>query len=211
MLITFSGLDGSGKTTLIEWLRETLESERRAVTVLHLNDQVGIYAWLRVLRDRLLGAPPEAGMPRMEPLSTPLGRLRDAVLWSRTVRRLIYPLDVLIFLCYRGYFELLRRRVLIMDRYFYDRLVDVSAVNGGPWLRWLAQMTPAPDLAVLLEISPEEAFRRKREYTVPYLRRREDAYRAISPWIPRLLRLDARGLEESKPVIARAVRERLRP
>ncbi len=55
MLITFSGLDGAGKSTLIEFVSATLEGERRTVCVLHLNDDVGIYAFVRGLRDRLRG------------------------------------------------------------------------------------------------------------------------------------------------------------
>src|SRR2546427_2138656 len=43
-----------------------------------------------------------------------------AVVWSKIIRRLIYPVDVLVFLCYRAYIEGIQRRILIMDRYFYD-------------------------------------------------------------------------------------------
>ena len=209
MLITFSGLDGAGKTTLIEWLRADLERQRWPVTVLHLNDHVGIYAYVRLVRDYCLRRPAAVGPPRMEPRRTPLGRLRDALVWSKVLRRLLYPADLLIFLCYRGYVEKLKRRILIMDRYFYDTLVDVTTGGSGPWLRLLARLTPRPDLPVLLEITPEEAFARKGEYTVEYLRDRDTAYHRVFPWVRAPLRLPARELEAAKGVLARAVRERL--
>ena len=41
MVISFSGLDGAGKSTLVAWLRAELERRHRGVTVLHLADGVG--------------------------------------------------------------------------------------------------------------------------------------------------------------------------
>jgi len=213
-LITFSGLDGAGKSTLIEWLRADLERQRRPVTVLHLNDHVGLYAYARTVRDRVLRRPPSDGPPRMEPRGTLLGRLRDGLLWGPTLRRMLYPADLLIFLCYRFYVEVLKRRILIMDRYFYDTLVDVTAGEHSRgrrlWPRLLARLTPRPDLPILLEISPEEAFARKGEYTVEYLRDREAAYQRVFPWVRSPLRLPARELEAAKGVLAHTVRERLK-
>src|SRR5688572_32484955 len=114
MLITLSGLDGAGKSTVIATLRSELERQRRPVTVLHLNDHVGVYAWLRALRDRLLGRERSLveAPPRMTPSPTLLGRLRDAILWSPGLRRLLYPLDLLFFLAVRLYVEAIRGRIL---------------------------------------------------------------------------------------------------
>jgi len=117
MLITFSGLDGAGKSTLIEWLRVALEAQRHRVAVLHLEHNVGVYATVRRVRDgvarlarREAGAavPTAASRGRIAAL---LRRIRDAVVWSKVVRRVIYPLDVAVFLCYRAYFEGIRGRV----------------------------------------------------------------------------------------------------
>src|ERR1041384_6318799 len=47
MLITFSGLDGSGKSTLIACLKENLERDHQRVAVSHMNYDVGIYPMLR--------------------------------------------------------------------------------------------------------------------------------------------------------------------
>src|SRR5213082_4253239 len=134
MLITFSGLDGAGKSTLVRWLQQTLERQHRRVVVFHMNDHVGVYAYLRRLRNQLGGAPPRNGG------AGALRRVRDALLWGRVLRRVIYPLDLLLFLVYRLYHESIRRRVVIMDRYFYDTLVDIA--DGRHWgvlrlLYWL--------------------------------------------------------------------------
>src|SRR5256885_5589320 len=128
MLITFSGLDGAGKSTLVRWLQQTLERQNRRVVVFHMNDHVGVYAYLRRLRDRLGGAPPRSGTGGG---GGALHRVRDALLWGKLLRRVIYPLDLLLFLAYRLYHEFIRRRGGIMGRYFYDTLVGVA--DGRHW------------------------------------------------------------------------------
>src|SRR5437588_480397 len=213
MLITFSGLDGAGKSSLIAWLKGELERRHRAVTVLHMNRDVGLYAVLRAVRDALTGAPPDGPVravaldevARRPGLLGQLERLRDAVVWSLWLRRLIYPIDLLVFLCYRLYVETVRKRILIMDRYFYDTLVDVAGPGGWGWLRWLHRITPTPDVPVLLEISPEAAYARKGEYSLPYLRARETAYHTVFRWVDAPLVLQASDPAASKLALTRLV------
>src|SRR5207249_2574453 len=149
----------------------------------------GVYAYLRALRDRVRGGEgpvPSNGSPE-EPsrgLRAVYRRVRNAVLWNKPLRRLIYPVDLLVFLVYRVYVEKLRKQVLVMDRYFYDTLVDVAYDRSWGWLHLLQRITPTPDLAVFLDITPEESFARKGEYSVPYLQRRATAYRQVFRRVP---------------------------
>src|SRR3989442_13754481 len=48
-----------------------------------------------------------------------LRRIWDAIVWSKLLRRLIYPGDLLLFLCYRAYIEGIKKRVPTMDPNFY--------------------------------------------------------------------------------------------
>ena len=223
MLITLSGLDGAGKSTLIDWLKTTLEGEQRRVSVLHINTHVGLYAYLRFFRDRGLRllhghngrqapAPAPATPPRHDPgrLREALWRVRDALIWSKLLRQLIYPIDLMLFLGYRLYVEKLRKRILIMDRYFYDSLVDVA--NGRNWtsLRLLERITPLPDVAFLMDVPPERAFGRKREKPYEYLERRWRAYHILFPWVRTSVMLPNHDLETAKATLYRVVMERLR-
>lgn len=189
MLVTFSGLDGAGKSTLIAALRQTLEERRYPVAVVHMDRDVGTYALLRGARDRLAAARGRRARPgrlasRPARAQGRWRRMRDAVVWGRGLRRVLFPMDVLLFLCHRLYHERLRGRVLITDRYFYDSLVDVA--DGRQWahLRWLARLAPTPSIAVFVAVGPEDAFARKGEYSVEYLRRRWAAYQRVFSWVP---------------------------
>src|SRR2546430_7047338 len=115
--------------------------------------------------------------------------------------------SLLLFLAYRLYHEFIRRRVVIMDRYFYDTLVDVA--DGRHWrlLRMLQRLTPTPDVAVLLDVGPEESYARKRDYPVEYLRDRWLAYRTVFPWVRGALVIKNDDLHAAQQAVARLVGE----
>jgi len=136
-------------------------------------------------------------------------RLRIAIVWSKPLRRLLYALDLLVFWGYRLYLEKGKRQILIMDRYFYDTLVDVSDGRNWFWIRVLQRITPTPEVPVFLDIGPEESFRRKGEYSVPYLRKRWDAYKTVFPWVRSGVTLANGDLNDAKAVLQRVVMERL--
>jgi len=225
LLITFSGLDGSGKSTLVEWLTATLQAEKRRVVVLHMNTHVGLHAYGRFLRDCMMlrpfrgtnGARPAVVVRRAPARETrspglrgALFRIRTAILWSRLLRELTYPVDLLVFLGYRLYVERLRKQILIMDRYFYDYLADMA--DGHRWtsLRLLQAITPTPDVAFLLDVPPEQADRRKPEQPFQFLTRRWQAYKMLFPWVRTSVILSNSDLDTAKATLYGVVSERLR-
>lgn len=221
MLITFSGLDGSGKSTLIEWLRETLEKDNQKVIVTHMYYDVGVFGTFRRLLERTTvgskgranSGPERVQAPRARQQSIFRRRftsLRYRVIWNKQIRLLLYPIDVFIFFWYRFYIETLGKQILIMDRYFYDTLADVTEnqkSNRGRLLSWLA---PTPDLPIYLEISPEAAFARKGEFSVDRLNRRWLSYQKLTPWIPELVVLFAeQDPEITRHKLTNALRQRM--
>jgi thymidylate kinase len=216
MLITFSGLDGSGKSTLVDFLKESLEKENRKVAVSHMNYDIGLYSALRFLKKKVLNngngthshAPREAAHAGRFHSRT--AKLRYKLVWNKGLRFLVYPLDVMIFVCYRFYVEKVNRQVLIMDRYFYDTLVDVTGARRTLRLRFLSWLTPTPNLPVYLDVTAERAFERKNEYSVDYLNRRRLSYQKLIANLPGVLVLSTNhDLDATRLHITNAVRERI--
>lgn len=193
MLITFSGLDGSGKSTLIQCLKESLEKRNKQVAVFHMYYDIGLLAGVRFVlkkigRNREAQSSTEtksAHAPRQLSQNgrhdTKLARVRYAIGWNKSLRLFIYPLDLVIFLCYRLYVEKVKKQIFIMDRYFYDTLVDVAEGHRWYGVRLLSRLTPTPSVPVLVDISAEEAFARKGEHSVDYLSRRRLSYQKVFP------------------------------
>lgn len=219
MLITFSGLDGSGKSTLVEYLKETLERQNIGVVVSHMNYDVGLYSLLRSLRtkfartnghskDQAAHAPRDRAFENN--FQTKTAKLRYQLVWNKGLRFLIYPLDVLIFLGYRIYVEGMNQQVLIMDRYFYDTLVDLTGARRSFRTRLLSWLTPAPDLSIYLDCNAERAFGRKNEYSVDFLSGRRLSYLRLVSGLPGMVVISTdQDLDGTRLCLAGAVRERM--
>lgn len=216
MLITFSGLDGSGKSTLVDYLKESLEKDNQKVAVSHMNYGVGVYAALRFLMAKIAGKVQSNNThpPREEAhegsFQTRRAKLRYKLVWNKGLRFLVYPFDVLVFVMYRFYVERVNQQILIMDRYFYDTLVDVTEAHSSYRRRFLSWLTPTPNLSVYLDISPEKAFARKNEYSVDYLNRRRLSYQNLICDLPGMLVLSTdQDLDSTRLSLASAIRARM--
>jgi thymidylate kinase len=192
MLITLSGLDGAGKSTLAEALKSSLEKNGTPAVIFHMNKDVGLYAYARNARDAILGlarperkqASPTTDLPKASRAKAALLDIRRRIIWNKPLRRWVDVGDLALFHVYRLYVEKVRKQVLIMDRYFYDRLADQADGRRWNYLRWFARITPEPDVPVLVEVSPEEAFERKGEYSIESMTLRRANYREIFSWVP---------------------------
>ena len=222
MLITLSGLDGAGKSTLAEALKSSLERDGISAVIFHMNKDVGLYAYVRNLRDAIKGwlqtakpspaaeATPEAGARQeVSGAKRSLLELRRRIIWNKPLRRWVDLGDLALFLAYRLYVERLRGRLLIMDRYFYDRLADQADGRHWKYLRWFSGITPVPDVPVLVEVSPEEAFGRKGEYSIESMTLRRANYREIFGWIPGSVILPNDDLDAAVETLEQIVRSRM--
>ncbi len=220
MLITFSGLDGSGKSTLVDYLRDSLEKNNTPVAVSHMNYDVGLYSAIRFLVRKATGKAngdtgvQESHAPRERAhegqFRSRSAKLRYQLVWNKGLRLFIYPVDVVIFLCYRFYIERVNRQVLIMDRYFYDTLVDVAGTQTSLPVRFLSWLTPKPHLSVYLDVTAEEAFARKSEYSVDYLNRRRLSYQKLISKLPSVLVLSTeQDLASTRLRLTSAIQDRL--
>ena len=197
-LVTFSGLDGAGKSTQIDKLTSALTARGLRVCRLTMYDDVSIAARLRGAprHGRSAAQPARATPPKPRPAEDrqPLRKDKNRRdVWTVWCRQAVYPCDLL-------HFALLRRRadvraadVVIMDRYFFDSLVNLLATGRRTswYVRPFLKLTPAAALPVLLAIDPAVAAARTREYPVDYLKARRQAYLRLFKWVRNGLVVDA--------------------
>lgn len=141
-LITFSGLDGSGKTTLIRCLKKELVGQGMPVMV--TKQPTDLMRKSEIFRTFMDTPDHERYEYRALSLMCAADRLQHG---SRFIRPLLEE----------GY-------TVICDRYYYDCLANLWA-RGYPedtWIFELARYVPEPDAAFFLDVDPNTAIRRVR-------------------------------------------------
>lgn len=192
MLITFSGLDGSGKTTLIEVAKKTVIKRNKKVTVLTMYDNIAFFSFIRRLRDFCLknfnfmrgkisgnkAKEEDSKRKKLNFMSLFVDRARGNVRF----RQLVYFIDLLIFLIIKFYYLRLKNEVLITDRYFFDSLTDIVIDENGKtrdkwnYIKLFLKIMPTPDLPIFVDIDGDIAFKRKGEYSPYYNKVRRRIY-----------------------------------
>jgi thymidylate kinase len=181
LLISFSGLDGAGKSTQIDNLRRLLDSLGRRSRLLAFWDDVVVLSRYRegfvhkvFKSERGIGAP-----------GKPVNRRDKNVRgWHVSLARHgLYLLDALHL---RRVVARARRSgsdVIIMDRYIHDELANLPLENPLTHLfvRCVAALAPRPDLAYMLDADPDAARARKPEYPLEFLRDSRRRYHRLAP------------------------------
>ena len=209
MLISFSGVDGSGKSTQIENLRFALHAARLTTQLLAFWDNVVVGVKYRegfvhkvYKSERGIGAP-----------GKPVNRRDKNVRgWHLTIaRHFLYLLDA-INLCR----VVARQRksgadVVILDRYIYDELSNLNMTNplSRAFIRFVHSFVPRPDIAYLLDAAPEAAYARKPEYPVDFMKKCRRAYFDLAGILRSMTVIPALSLPETKTAVLKAAERKL--
>lgn len=179
LLVSFSGIDGAGKTTQIENMSAWLKDAGISVRLIRFWDDIAALRSMReVVGHGLFKGEKGVGAP-----GKPVQRKdKNVRTWYMTpVRMGLCLLDTvrLIF----AVNEIRRRNsdVVIFDRYVYDQFanLDIGNVAVLSFLRFVLRLVPHPDLAFLLDADPELAQARKPEYPLAFLRMNRASYLAL--------------------------------
>jgi thymidylate kinase len=205
LLISFSGVDGSGKSTQIESLCAALHAAGLKTRRLAFWDDVVVGVKYRegfvhrvYKSERGIGAP-----------GKPVNR-RDKNMrgWHLTFsRHFLYLLDA-IHLRHLVAREKLKVGVdvVIVDRYIYDELANLNLQNplSRGFVKFVCGFVPRPDLAYVLDADPAAACARKPEYPVDFMKQCRRAYFEVCDLIGNMTVIPALTLPQARLAVLKA-------
>jgi thymidylate kinase len=166
-VLTFSGIDGAGKTTQIEYLSSFLQKQGLRVVRLSFWDDVAFLSKFRAGVGQHTADLRSNSMPQSSSRNN-----KHIRKWYLTAARAgFYFLDVA-----RLHFILAGQLVknadvVIFDRYIYDQIANIysKSLAARLYARLLLKCTPAPGVAFVIDALPDEAFARKPEYPLEFV------------------------------------------
>jgi len=179
-LISFSGIDGSGKSTQIEILVDRLKQAGFRVSLLAFWDDVAMLTRIREFSGHALFKGEKGVGTPDKPVNRQDKNVRSG--YMTAVRFALYFLDAVSLSVVVAKQRRSSADVIIFDRYLHDELANLTLDHpiSRMFARLLLTITPQPDIAYLLDADPAQARQRKPEYPVDFLHKNRAAYLTLS-------------------------------
>jgi thymidylate kinase len=180
LLVSFSGIDGAGKSTQIEIVCARLRDSGARVRLVVFWEDVAVLTRFREFGshaffqgDRGVGSPDK-----------PVNRRdKNVRSWYMTLMRFcLYFLDAISLGLVVSTIQSSGADVVVFDRYLYDEVANLS-LNGPlsrAYVRLLLRLAPHPDVAYVLDADPVQARQRKPEYPIEFLEVNRASYLRLS-------------------------------
>jgi thymidylate kinase len=158
IIVTFSGVDGAGKSTILENVKSTLQKKYRQKTIV-LRHRPSLLPILSTLLHGKKTAEKNAAqsLPRQGSNTSTL---------SSYIRFFYYYSDYLVGQFYVYFRYTLRGYTVLYDRYYFDFIIDSKRSNivlPRKFLKWCYALVFKPNLNVFLYADPEIILSRKKE------------------------------------------------
>jgi len=176
LIVSFSGIDGAGKSTQIQKLREYLGAHGVAVKELAFWDNVVMFPRMRAgFSRRVLQSDGSIGTPEKPADRRDKNTQNAPLLLGRSVLHLF---DVMNLRRIVNKAKAENSGVVIFDRYIYDQLAALPMQSwwARAFARVLLRVAPKPDLSYVLDADPEVARARKPEYPLEFMRKYRSSY-----------------------------------
>jgi len=176
LIVSFSGIDGAGKSTQIQKLREYLGAHGVAVKELAFWDNVVMFPRMRAgFSRRVLQSDGSIGTPEKPADRRDKNTQNAPLLLGRSV---LHMFDVMNLRRIVNKAKAENSGVVIFDRYIYDQLAALPMQSwwARAFARVLLRVAPKPDLSYVLDADPEVARARKPEYPLEFMRKYRSSY-----------------------------------
>ncbi|WP_109485579.1 dTMP kinase [Occallatibacter savannae] len=196
--VSFSGVDGAGKTTQIDNLCAFLRENGIRYRVFRFWDDI---ARLTNVREgtghRVFKGEKGIGSPE-RPINRRDKNVRGFPMTC--IRMFLYLADAL---STRKVFHRAMRgdvEFVIFDRYTYDELANMNLPNPvvRAYVRFIMALVPRPDISFLLDADPDAARARKPEYPVDFIRINRQAYFDLNRLVGGLTVVEPMAIDEAK-------------
>ena len=210
MIVSFSGIDGSGKSTQIESLCKRLEEAGLHVRLITFWDDV---ATLKRLREGA-GHKVFRGDEGVGTIEKPINR-RDKNIRTplmTVVRLLLYLLDAVSLRKITKAAFMSQADVVIFDRYLYDELANLDLQNRvfRRYARWTMKLVPKPNVSFVLDGDPIKARARKPEYPLEFLQFNRVSFLTLGKMFSGITVIPPMPIDEVKAEIDRNLAEILK-
>lgn len=184
--VSFSGIDGAGKSTQIDALRDAAEQAGRRVRIIRFWDEVARLTGLRETSghkifkgDKGIGSP-----------ANPINRRdKNVRSWPMAcVRLFLYAVDAVSTRIKVAEALGAGADFVIFDRYIYDELANLNLRNPlmRAFIRGIMVLVPRPHVSFILDADPVQARARKPEYPLEFIYLNRQAYFDLSHLIGRM-------------------------
>ena len=179
-IVTFSGIDGAGKSTQIQALANWLRAAGLNVTLLSFWDDVVMFSRFREgMSGKVFGGDKGIGAPD-KPVNRRDKNVRSCPVTS--ARFFLYFFDAL------SVWRKVQQKkndaadVVIFDRYIYDEFANLPLQRRitRTLISFLLRIVPAPDVAYVIDADPAVARQRKPEYPLEFIGKNREAYLTLS-------------------------------
>jgi thymidylate kinase len=206
-LVSFSGIDGAGKSTQIDALCRHLANSGLRYCLLTFWDDVVVLPGFRE-RMSLRAFKGEKGVGTPE---KPIARRdKNVACWYLTaLRMMLYALDALHLRSVASKTTQSGADFVIFDRYIYDQLANLPFERSlvRLYVRWLLRIVPKPHVAFLVDADAEAATIRKPEYPLEFARRNREAYLQLSRWVGGMRIIPPLPIQEATETVKKVVFE----